>query len=142
MKRSQLEKKYLKKRTQESFKKLQKSKKLLQQIIQTRDTNESLDSSKITDSKTFWKNSRPFFSEKRKTVNKITLVNENEDIRSNDKVVAYEINSYFQNATRNLGINENTSIAESSNDITDPADKASINLKLSQYSLNTKQSCK
>ena len=63
-----------------------------------------IDSSKITDNKTFWKNIQPFFSEKRKTVNKITLVNENEDILSNDKVVADEINSFFKNATKNLGI--------------------------------------
>ena len=57
---------------------------------------ESIDSSKMTDSKTFWKNIQPFFSEKRKTVNKITLVNENEDILSNDKVVADEINSFLK----------------------------------------------
>ena len=57
---------------------------------------ESIDSSKITDNKTFWKNIQPFFSEKRKTVNKITLVNENEDILSNDKVAADEINSFFK----------------------------------------------
>ena len=61
---------------------------------------ESIDSSKITDNKTFWKNIQSFFSEKRKTVNKITLVNENEDILSNDKVAADEINSFF----KNLGI--------------------------------------
>ena len=43
-----------------------------------------MDSSKITDNKTFWKNIQLFFLEKRKTVNKITLSNENEDILSND----------------------------------------------------------
>ena len=46
----------------------------------------------MTDNKTFWKNIQPFFSEKRKTVNKITLVNENEDTLSNDKVVVDGIN--------------------------------------------------
>ena len=43
------------------------------------------------DNQTFWKNIQPFFSEKLKTVNKITLVNENEDILPNNKVVADEI---------------------------------------------------
>ena len=49
---------------------------------------DSLDSRKITDNKTFWKNIQPFFSEKWKTVNRITPVNENEYILSNDKVGA------------------------------------------------------
>ena len=83
-----------------------------------------IDSSKITDSKTFWKNIQPFFLEKRKIVNKISLVNENEDILSNDKLVADEINSFFKNATKNLRITENTYIADNSNDITDPVNKA------------------
>ena len=39
---------------------------------------ENLDSSKMTNDKTFGKNIQPFFSEKRKTDNKITIVNENE----------------------------------------------------------------
>ena len=66
---------------------------------------------------------QPFFSEKRKTVNKITLVNENEDILSNGKVVADEINSFFKNATKNLGITENTYIVNNNNDIADPFNK-------------------
>ena len=85
---------------------------------------EGIDSSKITDNKIFWKNVQPFFSEKRKTVKKITLVNENEDILSNDKVVANEMNSFFKNATKNLGITENTYIVDNSNDIRDPDNKA------------------
>ena len=47
----------------------------------------------------------PFFSEKGKTVDKITLVNENEDILSNEKAEADEINSFLKNARKNLGIN-------------------------------------
>ena len=49
---------------------------------------DSLNSRKITENKTFWKNIQSFFSEKRKTINRITLVNENEDILSNNKVGA------------------------------------------------------
>ena len=126
MKRSQLEKIYFKKRTQESFKKYKKQKNYCSRLYKRERKSffESIDSSKITDSKTFRKNIQPFFSEKRKTVNKITLVNENEDILSNDKVVADEINSFFKNATKNLGITENTYIADNSNDFTDPVNKA------------------
>ena len=43
---------------------------------------------------------------------------------SNDKTVADEINSFLNNATKNLGINENTYIVDNSNDITDPVNKA------------------
>ena len=56
-----------------------------------------MDSRKITDNKTFWKNIQLFFLEKRKTVNKITLSNENEDILSND---------FLKNATKMFGITE------------------------------------
>ena len=67
-----------------------------------------LNSSTITSNKTVWKIIQPFFSEKRKAVDKIILVNENEGILSNYKVVADEINSCYKNATENRGINENT----------------------------------
>ena len=81
----------------ESFKKYKKQKNYCSRLYKRERKSffESIDSSKITDNKTFWKNIPPFFSEKRKTVNKITLINENEDILSNDKVVADEINSFF-----------------------------------------------
>ena len=97
-KRSQLEKIYSNKRTEESFKKYKKQKNYCSRLYKRERKSffESIDSSKITDNKTFWKNIRPFFSEKRKTVNKITLLNENEDIRSNDKVVADEINIFLK----------------------------------------------
>ena len=96
MKRSQLEKIYFKKRTQESLKKYKKQKNYCSRLYKRERKGffESIDSSKITDNKTFWKNIQPFFSGKRKTVNKITFVSENEDILSNDKVVADEINSF------------------------------------------------
>ena len=126
MKRPQLEKIYFKKRTQESFKKYKKQKNYCSRLYKRERKRffESIDSSEITDNKTSRKNIQPFFSEKRKTVNKITLVNENEDILSNDKVVADEINSFFKNATKNLKITKNTYIVDNSNDITDPVNKA------------------
>ena len=125
MKRFQLEKIYFKKITQESFKKYKKQKNYCSRLYKRERKSffESIDSNKITDNKTFWKNIQPFFSEKRKTVNKITLVNENEAILSNDKVVAGEINSFFKNAAKNLGIAENEYIVDNSNDITDPVNK-------------------
>ena len=64
------------------------------------------------------------FKKKWKAVNKISLVNENEDLLSNYKVVADEINSFLKNAAKNLGIDENTCIPDNSNDITDPVNNA------------------
>ena len=143
MKRSQLEKIYFKKRTLESFKKYKEQKNYYSRLYKRERKSffGSIDSSKIIDNKTFWKNIQPFFSEKRKTVNKITLVNENEDILSNDKVVADEINSFFKNATKNLGITENTYIVDNSNDITDPVNKAIDKFK-NHPSILLIQSCK
>ena len=94
MKRSQSEKIYFKKRTQEFFKKYKKQKNYYSRLYKQKKRKgflESLDSSKITDNETFWKIIQPLFSEKWKSVNKITLVNENEDILSNGKVVADKI---------------------------------------------------
>ena len=143
MKRSQLEKIYFKKRTQESFKKYKKQKNYCSRLYKRERKSffESIDSSKITDNKTFWKNIQPFFSKKRKTVNKVTLVDENEDILSKDKVVADEINSFFKNATKKLGITENTYIVDNSNDITDPVNKAIDKFK-NHPSILLIQSCK
>ena len=84
---------------------------------------ESLDYRKVTNKRTFWKRIQPFFSEKRKTVNKITLVNKNEGILFNDKVVSDGIKRLFKNATRNLEINENPYIVDNSNGITDQVNK-------------------
>ena len=67
MKRSQLQKIYFKKRTQESFKKYKKQKNYCSRLYKRESFFESIDSSKRTDNKTFWKNIQPFFSEKRKT---------------------------------------------------------------------------
>ena len=69
---------------------------------------ESLDPSKIVDNKTFWKNTHPLFSAKRKIANKVTLVSKENKIISEDSLVSEEINFFFQNATKNLDINENS----------------------------------
>ena len=52
---------------------------------------ESLDPSKIVDNKTFWKNTHPLFSEKRKIANKVTLVRKESKIISEDSLVSEEI---------------------------------------------------
>ena len=52
----------------------------------------------------FWRNIQPFFSEKRKGYNKISLVSKDIIIQE-DKLVAEEINDFFKNATKTLNMN-------------------------------------
>ena len=62
----------------------------------------NLDSSKICDNKTFWKTIQPFFSEKRKITNKITLVDEDETVISDDQLISEELNQFFKNVAKTL----------------------------------------
>ena len=47
-----------------------------------------------------------FFSEKRKIKNKITLVDEDETIMSDEQLISEELNQFLQNATKTLNIPE------------------------------------
>ena len=85
---------------------------------------ESLDPSKIVDNKTFWKNIQPLFSQKRKIANKVTLVDKEDKIISEDSLVLEEINFFFQNATKNLDINEYLYIKDETNEYADTVGKA------------------
>ena len=85
---------------------------------------ESLDPSKIVDNKTFWKNIQPLFSQKRKIANKVTLVDKEDKIISEDSLVLEEINFIFQNATKNLDINEYLYIKDETNEYADTVGKA------------------
>ena len=66
----------------------------------------------ISDSKSFWKNIQPFFSEKRKISNKITLAENKENTFFEDHLVSEELNKFFENATRGSEINENPYIID------------------------------
>ena len=57
----------------------------------------------ITDNKKFWKNVKPFFSNKGNSKNEITLI-EGEKIISSELEVANTLNSFFENAVASLGI--------------------------------------
>ena len=60
----------------------------------------NLNPSNVCDNKTFWKYIQPFFSEKRKISNKITLVDDNDTIVSNDQSISEELNTFLKNATK------------------------------------------
>ena len=72
----------------------------------------------------FWKNIQPFFSEKRKISNKITLVENKENAVFDDHLVSEELNKFFENATRGLEINENCYIIDTDSNAINSAKKA------------------
>ena len=110
MKRSYLEKVYFKKKTPDSLKKLKKQNNYCSRLYKKERKKyfESLDSRRISDIKSFRKNIQPFFSEKRKISNKITLVDNKENTIFDDHLVSEELDKFFENATRGLEINENS----------------------------------
>ena len=114
MKWSYLEKVYFKKKTPDSLKKFKKQKNYCSRLYKKERKKyfESLDPRRISDNKSFWKNIQPFFSEKRKISNKITLVDNKENTIFDDHLVSEELNKFFENATRGLEINENSYIID------------------------------
>ena len=85
---------------------------------------ESIDPSKVVDNKTFWKNIQPLFSEKWKIANKVALIDKEDKFISEDSLVSEKINFFFQNATKNLDINENLYIEDEANEYTNTVEKA------------------
>ena len=68
------------------------------------------------------------FLEKRKISNKITLVDNKESTIFGDNLVAEELNKFVENATRGLGINENSYIID-----TDSKEINSVKKAINKY---------
>jgi len=64
----------------------------------------NIDLKLITDNKQFWKTVKPLFSDKNNMSRKITLIDEGDEIISNDGHVAEIMNVFFANAVLKLGI--------------------------------------
>ena len=85
---------------------------------------ESLDISKITDNKTFWKTISPLFSNKSYSTNsRITLL-ENGDILSEEAKVADTFNEFFSNVVKELKIEKDDNLLTDVIEKTDPVLKA------------------
>ena len=63
----------------------------------------NLDLKKITDSNTFWKTTKPFFSDKGANENNIALI-EGEEIFQEDNEVAKILGEFFNNAVQSLNV--------------------------------------
>ena len=125
MKRTQLQNKYYKSKTlddRDAFKKQRNYVSRLYKKQRKRFYN-SIDLRNFTDNRKFWKNVNPLFSDKSKSQNKITLV-ENDNIITEDTEVAQTFNDFFQNAVKNLNIDQSSEYEESTVGITDPVEVA------------------
>ena len=74
----------------------------------------------LRDNKLFWKTMKPFFSEKSIITNKIVLV-ENENFLNDDKEIGETLNSFFSNAAKSLGLQDNYQIHITDDDNEDTA---------------------
>ena len=126
MKRSYLEKIYLKKKTTQSLEKYKKQKNYCSRLYKKERKKffNNLNTSFVNDNKLFWKTVKPFFSNKGSFGNKIKLV-ENDEVWHDDSKTAEEMNNFFKNAVSTLDIKENSFIINHDNSHnTDPVEKA------------------
>ena len=107
--RSKLKNKYIKFKTEEMHIPYKKNKEIIALSLLRkikRDFYENLNPSLITDNKTFWKQVRPFFSDRTPMNRNITLL-EGDKIISESSKCEQIMNNLFDNAVDELGINRN-----------------------------------
>ena len=64
----------------------------------------NLDTKKIVDNKRFWRTYKPFFSDKNRVKNKITLIEKKTKIVSNNNLIAETFNKFFANIVPSLAL--------------------------------------
>ena len=108
MKRSELESKYLKNRTNENLKSYKKQRNFCSKLYkkERKKYYERLDWNNVTDNKKFWKTVKPFLSDKVTTFPQIKLV-ENDEIILHESKVTNAFSNFFENASHSLGIKTN-----------------------------------
>ena len=96
MKRSELENKYLKNRTNENLKYYEKQRNFCSKLYKkgTKKYHEMLDLKNVTDNKEFWKTVKPFLSDKVTTLPKTSLLEKGEIISDESKVANLFSNLY------------------------------------------------
>ena len=93
MRRSQLQTKYFKNKSQNDYLAFKKQRNFCSKLYKKERKNyyNSLDIKNITDNKQFWKTIKPFLSEKIKTTSKIKLKDQDKIISNDDKVAFLKI---------------------------------------------------
>ena len=105
MKRSQRRKVFLKKRTLESQVAYNKQRNYCTSLLRKEKRNyfENIDTSKISDTKVFWKTVKPMFSNKNVKRESITLV-KGDKILSENPEIAETFNAFFSNVVKEMNI--------------------------------------
>ena len=111
MKRSQLESKYYKSKTLMDHLNYKKQKNYVSRLYKSERTRffKNLDLKSFLDNKNFWKNIKPFFSEKGTVGQKISLVNGGKII-SDSSSLAEHFKTFFKSAVDNLDLPSNSDI--------------------------------
>ena len=116
MRRSQLETKYYKSKSPDDKKAYKKQKNFVSRLCKKKMKcfYQNLDLNNFLDNKKFWKNIKPFFSEKGPRKKKISLV-VGEKIISEDNEVSESFHTFFRDAVQQLDIQENLHLLNKSN---------------------------
>ena len=111
MRRSKLDKIYLKKQTNESLKAYKKQKNYCSKLYKKERQKffDNVNTSVVSNDKTFWKVMKPVFTNKSTFGRNMKLI-EKEEILEGYTVIAEELNRIFSNAVKSLNIAENTCI--------------------------------
>ena len=125
MNRSRLKNKFLKENYEENRLAYNKQRNLCTSLLRKEKKAyfENLDTSKMTDNKTFWKTIKPMFSKKCVTKESITLV-KNDEIASESQAIAELFNKFFANIVTELNLAIDEDLLENVNHISDPVLRA------------------
>ena len=125
MRRSQLESKYLKTKSELDKTNFKKQKNFVSRFYKKERTKyfKNLDLKSFLENKKFWKNVKPFFSEKGSIRHKLSLVDKNEII-SDSAEIAEHFKNFFENAVKNLDLPKNDILLNLnvSSELVDPID--------------------
>ena len=127
MLRSRLKNKYNNSRTAEQWEAFRRQRNLRVKLFikERRSFYNRLTISDITDNKIFWKTAKPTFSDEGRSNSKVTLI-ENDTLILNDKKVAETMNDYFVSINDSLCLEENSEVIISTEDVSDPIERAII----------------
>ena len=115
MRRSKLRNLYLKNRTNTNKINYNRQRNFCVQLLRQtkKDYFENINDQRIIDNKKFWKTVKPLFSNNTNGIEKITLLEENENIIDSDEEVATILNDFFSSIVKNLNLPKPPSLDES-----------------------------
>ena len=125
MRRSELKRKYLKNKSDDSLKAFKKQKNYTNKLAKKERSKyfANLDLNKYTDNIKFWNTVKPMFSGSGNGPKKIILV-ENGEVVADDQINAENFNGFFIDAVSSLAIEENRALLDEVGDISDPVKRA------------------